>query len=127
MVVTVDGTSSAPFTLNVAQFAPAIFSGAVLNQDWSVNSVNNAAPAGSVIQIYATGLSGTGTITGRIGESIIAPLYAGPAPGFPGVQQINLSIPSSLAAMTVDLYVCGATVGNAASPVCSIAAPLTVK
>lgn len=127
MVVTVDGASSAPLTVNVAQFAPAIFKGAVLNQDWTVNSVNNAVPAGGIILIYATGLSGTGTITGRIGDRAIAPLYAGPAPGFPGVQQINLPIPSDLPAMTMDLYVCGATIDQADAPACSIAAPLTVK
>ena len=127
MVVTVDGNSSAPMTVNVAQFAPAIFKGAVLNQDWTVNSVSNGAAAGTVLQIYATGLSGKGTITGRIGDRVITPLYAGPAPGFPGVQQINLQIPSDLSGVTTDVYVCGATVANAASPVCSVGAPVTVQ
>jgi uncharacterized protein (TIGR03437 family) len=127
MVVTVDGVSSAPITVNVAQFAPAIFKGAVLNQDWTVNSANNAATAGSVVQIYATGLSGTGTIKGRIGDRVIVPLYAGPAPGFPGVQQINLQVPTDMAAMTADLFICGATADKLDSPVCSVAAPLAVK
>lgn len=127
VVVTVDAASSAPLTINVAQFAPAIFKGAVLNLDWTVNSLSNAAPAGGIVLIYATGLSGTGTITGRIGDRVITPLYAGPAPGFPGVQQINLPIPSDLPPMTADLYVCGATADKPNSPVCSIAAPLTLK
>ena len=127
VTVTVDGASSTPITVNVAQFAPAIFKSAVLNQDWTVNDTNNGAPSGSVIQIYATGLSGNGTITGRIGDRVIAPLYAGPAPGFPGVQQINLQIPSDLSSMTTDVYVCGATVDNPGSPVCSAGAPLTLK
>lgn len=128
VTVTVDGVSSAPRNVDVAQFAPAIFKGAVLNQDWTFNGVGNAAPAGSIIQIYATGLSGKGVITGRIGDRIIAlPYYAGPAPGFPGVQQIDLQVPSDLPAMTMDVSVCGTTPDKPDAPVCSIAAPLTLK
>ncbi len=89
MIVTIDAVSSAPMTVSVGQFAPTIFKGAVLNQNWTVNDVSNPAAVGSIVQIYATGLSGKGTITGRIGDRVIAvPYYAGPAPGFPGVQQI---------------------------------------
>ena len=129
MVVTVDGVNAAPMMVNVAQFAPAIFKGAVLNQDWSVNDVNNAAPAGSIVQIYATGLSGKGIITARIGDRLIpVPYYAGPAPGFPGVQQIDLEVPSGFPSMTtVDVFVCGAAADNPSTTVCSVAAPLTVK
>jgi uncharacterized protein (TIGR03437 family) len=128
MIVTVDGASAAPMMVNVAQFAPAIFKGAVLNQDWTVNDVGNGATAGSIVQIYATGLSGKGTITARIGDRIIpVPYYAGPAPGFPGVQQIDLEVPSDLPAMTTDVYVCGAAADNPSTIVCSVAAPLTVK
>jgi uncharacterized protein (TIGR03437 family) len=126
LVVTVDGTSSAPYTVTLAPFAPAIFSGAVLNQDWSPNDSNNPAPAGSVLQIFATGLSGAGTITGQIdGRDIPTPNYAGPAPGLPGVQQINLTIPPDLPSMTTSLYVCGASPG--AATVCSLPAQIAIK
>jgi uncharacterized protein (TIGR03437 family) len=126
LVVTVDGTSSVPASVDLAAFAPAIFSGAVLNQDWTVNNASHGAAAGSVLQIYATGLSGTGTIIGHIHDhDIDNPDYAGPAPGFTGVQQINLKIPADLPSMTTSLYVCGTAAGGA--PVCSIPVQLTIK
>jgi uncharacterized protein (TIGR03437 family) len=125
LVVTVDGTDSKPDTVNLAPFAPAIFSGGVINQDWTPNSATNGASAGSVLQIYATGLSGAGTITGQFGDQVVVPDYAGAAPGFAGVQQVNLTIPANLAATTVNLYVCGAGQGGAA--VCSVPVPVTIK
>jgi len=128
VVVNVDGNVSAPMKVNVGQFAPAIFKGAVLNQDWTVNSLNNPAPAASYIVIYATGLSGQGTISAQIGNDVIAtPYYAGPAPGYPGVQQINLQIPAGLSAASADLYVCGAPTAQPNSPVCSTPVQVSVK
>ncbi len=125
--MTVDGVSSAPKTVNLAPFAPAIFSGGVLNQDWTVNGMNNPAAPGSIVQIYATGLSGNGPITARIADQAIpTPYYAGPAPGFPGVQQIDLQLPPGLGGVTADVYVCGTAAGSA-TPACSVGAPLTVK
>ena len=66
LVVTVDGVSSSATTVTLAPFTPAIFPGAVLNQDYSVNNATTPAHPGDVIQIFATGLSGAGTITARI-------------------------------------------------------------
>lgn len=126
LVVTVDGSSSAPHTVEVAPFEPAIFRGAILNQDATVNSANHGAAPGSVIALWATGLSGDGTITGHIHDRDIAvPYYAGPAPGLIGVQQINLVVPPDLPAMTTEVYVCGASAGT--SKVCSLPAPLTIQ
>lgn len=123
--ITVDGRTGLPFTVPVASFEPGIFSGAVLNQDSTVNSTTNGAAAGSVIYFYATGLSGAGTITARIGNTEITNLlYAGPAPGFPGVQQVNLMVPAELGAMATQLYACGTGSGT---EVCSLPAPLTLK
>jgi uncharacterized protein (TIGR03437 family) len=97
----------------------------VLNQDSTVNSVTNGAAAGSIIYFYATGLSGTGTITARVGGTEITNLYyAGPAPGFPGVQQINLAIPAGLGGQSTQLYGCGTSNG---AEVCSLPVPLTLK
>lgn len=128
VVVTVDGNASAPRAVNVAQFAPAIFKGAVLNQDWSVNGIANPAAAGSIVQIWATGLSGKGAITGRIGDTVIsAPYYAGPAPGFPGVQQIDLQVPTGLPSETANVYVCGTPVDQPNATICSTPDTLTVK
>jgi uncharacterized protein (TIGR03437 family) len=126
LIVTVDGASSASRTVAVAPFAPAIFAGAVLNQDSTVNSANNGAAAGSVIYFYATGLSGDGTISVQISDRVITNLYyAGPAPGLIGVQQVNLAVPADFPQFTTDLYVCGTTA--AGSRVCSPPAPLTVN
>ena len=124
LTVAVDGVRSTSQTVTLAPFAPAIFKGAVLNQDSTVNSANNGASRGSVIYLFATGLSGVGTITAHIHDRDIAvPYYAGPAPGLLGVQQVNLVVPDDLPAMTTELYVCG----TSATKVCSVPAPLTLK
>jgi len=125
VVVIVDGAISAPVTVQVAPFEPGIFAGAVLNQDSTVNGMGNPAAAGSVIYFYATGLSGSGPITARIGSMELTNLYyAGPAPGYPGVQQINLVLPAGVSGVTTALYACGT---NAGVEVCSVGYPLTVK
>ena len=57
------GAASQSWTLPVAPAAPGIFTlgssgvgrGAVLNQDNSVNAPGNYAPAGTIVQIFATG------------------------------------------------------------------------
>jgi uncharacterized protein (TIGR03437 family) len=118
VVVTVDGIASAPFTVSLAPFAPGIFANGVLNQDYSVNSSKHPAAPGSVIQIYATGLSGTGVITAKIGSEVVTqPYYAGPAPGFAGLQQIDLILPTDLSGNTVNVSVCGGP--TAAQVICS--------
>jgi uncharacterized protein (TIGR03437 family) len=125
LFVTVDAAISAPLTVQVAPFEPGIFAGAVLNQDSTVNGIANPAAAGSVIYFYATGLSGSGTITARIGSTELTNLYyAGPAPGYPGLQQINLVLPAGVSGVTTALYACGTSAGV---EVCSPAYPLSVK
>jgi uncharacterized protein (TIGR03437 family) len=126
LAVVVDGLSSAIRNVEVAPVAPAIFKGAVLNQDSTVNDVNNGAAVGSIIYFYATGLSGAGKITGHIHDrDITEPYYGGPAPLLPGVQQVNLQVPADLPAMTTEMYVCGEPPGG--SKVCSMPVPLTLK
>jgi uncharacterized protein (TIGR03437 family) len=126
LVVTVDGLSSAPTTVEIAPFEPGIFAGAILNQDSTVNGANNGASAGSIVYLYATGLSGAGTITAHIADrDILTPYYAGPAPTLIGVQQVNLQVPSDLPAMTTQLYVCGTSAG--AAPTCSVPSPFAIK
>ena len=118
VVVTVDGTASAPLTVNLAPFAPGIFANGVLNQDYSLNSAKQPAAPGSVIQVYATGLSGTGVITAKIGSQVVTqPYYAGPAPGFAGLQQVDLILPADLTGNSVNVSVCGGP--TAANVVCS--------
>ena len=46
------------------------------------------------------------------------------APGYPGVQQINLVVPAGLGGVTTQLYACGTSAGT---EVCSLPVPLTLK
>ncbi|MGP0074714.1 MAG: IPT/TIG domain-containing protein [Bryobacteraceae bacterium] len=116
VVVSVDGLASAPLTVNLAPSDPGIFPNGVLNQDNTVNSAKQPAAPGSVIQVFATGLSGV--ITAKIGSLVVTqPYYAGPAPGFAGLQQIDLILPSDLTGATADVSVCGGR--TAAQAVCS--------
>ena len=123
MVVTANGIGSAPQTVALAPFAPGIFSNGILNQDYTVNGPAHLALPGSVIQIFATGLSGTGVITATIaGQAVNQPYYAGVAPGIPGVQQVDLILPSTVAGNSVAVSVCGgATDQVTCSPTATVA------
>jgi len=128
MIVTVDGQSAAQ-TVALALVSPAIFNGGVLNQDNTLNSASQPAELGSVIQIFATGLlsPGSGTISASIaGRNIPTPSYAGPAPGIPGLQQVNLIIPADLPAGATPLQVC-AVAADPNQPVCGPQATVFVK
>jgi len=119
LLVTVDGRASVARAVTLAPSAPAIFPGAVLNQDNSANAAGNPAQAGSIVQIFLTGLPSSG-VTAKLGNSEITDmLYAGPAPGIPGVQQVNLAVPVEMQPATVDLRVCAQTA-------CSPPVPLTI-
>lgn len=125
MVVTADGVSSPAQTVQVSPAWPGIFSGGVLNQDNSVNAPTTGAAPGSVIQIFATGIPTGATVTAAIGgQQNLVPLYAGPAPGIPGVQQVNVTVPASGASGSTALSICTTTGGQ---PFCSIGFALNVK
>jgi uncharacterized protein (TIGR03437 family) len=126
-VVTADGVASRPRTVTLGAFAPAIFAGAALNQDASLNSISNPAAPASIVVVFATGLSGGGQISARIhDQDIDVPYYAGPAPGFQGVQQVNVQIPQGLSGLTTDLSVCGAPDSSSAK-ICSTPIQLSIK
>jgi uncharacterized protein (TIGR03437 family) len=107
MVVTVDGASSSPVTVALAPAGPSIFTGGILNQDYSANAPTNAAKGGSVLQIFATGIPANAIVSVEIGgEGSLTPQYAGPAPGITGVQQVNVAVPTGLATGPTPLVVC---------------------
>lgn len=110
---------SNPLSLPVAAAAPELFTiggtfqTAALNQDGSLNTSGAPAARGSVVVFFGTGLgitnppgvtgqpaSGAGAtalpVTVRIGNVPAEVLYAGPAPGLVGVQQINVRVPESI-------------------------------
>ena len=107
-IVTVDGVSSLPFAVTLADSAPAIFSHGVLNQNYDPNGASAPAAAGTVVQVFATGLPATGVITAKIHDRAVpTPEYGGAAPGFPGLQQVNIRVPGDLPTMQTWVYVCG--------------------
>jgi len=120
------GTSTASIPLTIAAQAPMILPGGVRNLDFSVNGPNNPAVAGTAFQVFATGLPVGGTITGRVHDiDIFQPLYAGPAPGLPGIQQVNLQIDPLFPTFQTYIYVCGQT--TTSQRVCSPAVPISLK
>jgi uncharacterized protein (TIGR03437 family) len=132
------GALSKALTVPITAASPGIFTkdasgagqGAVLNQDFSVNSAANPATPGSIVMIYATGegpvnprpadgsITGNGTlpkpvndVTVSIGGTPAEVSYAGPAPALvAGVMQVNARIPKGIAtgpAVPVMLAVAG--------------------
>lgn len=124
VAVVTDGIRGLSAQVKLAGQAPGIFSaspggtgqGAVLNQDFSPNSAQNAASVGSVVQIFLTGLGVTDPpiATGQPGatqepfnRTVVTPvvliggvqasvLFSAAAPGFVGLYQVNARIPASI-------------------------------
>ncbi len=99
------GVSRGKTTVPLADSAPAIFTLAggsgqavVLNQDGSLNSDANAATRGSIVTFFATGGGQSGLVASVIVAGYAAELlYAGDAPGFIGLMQINARVPGGFA------------------------------
>ncbi len=101
----------------VEPVAPGLFllgqgRAAVLNADYSINTQNQPAAAGSYISAYMTGLGAvdnpvptgmpasanplsrvTSSVTASIGGQPAQVLFAGLAPGYAGLYQVNLTVP----------------------------------
>ncbi len=127
LIVVVDGSQTVPQTVPLAEFGPVIFNGGVLNQDGQINSADRPATLPSILQIFATGLSGNGAITARINGVIVdPPAFGGAAPGLAGVQQVNVQLPGDLTGATADVSVCGGTPGKPDQAVCSPVVKVTL-
>ena len=118
------GLTSSKISVPAAVASPAIFTlngtgigpGAILNQNYSVNSPLAPAAQGSVILVYGTGFGAlnplptdgqlaqvqattTSPVTAAIDGVPAAVLYAGAAPGLiAGIVQINVRVPEGLSA-----------------------------
>jgi uncharacterized protein (TIGR03437 family) len=124
VTVTTGEGSNTPFPVALARFAPAIFG--ALTEDYGLNTVDHRAPTGSVLQIFLTGAdtSANGVITVKVHDrDNLQPAYAGPAPGIPGLQQVNVVVPRDLPAMQSEAVVCVAADANS-QRVCG--KPLTI-
>jgi uncharacterized protein (TIGR03437 family) len=126
MVVTA-GSASAPFTVPLTAVAPAIFTPGVLNQDNTVNSAANPAPLGTILQIFLTGMPDSGAVASVTiqNRGSLIPLYAGAAPGFLGLQQVNVAVPADLLPVTSNLTICVMGTGN--QPYCSQPESIALK
>ena len=98
-------------SVSVSAVAPAIFmmaspsAGAVLNQDFSMNGPANPLPRGQVLLVYATGLGAVtkqgqlsvtaAPVTALINGQELAVDFAGLAPGYVGLYQVNVRIPAA--------------------------------
>ena len=127
LTVSVDGNQMAAQTVPLGEFGPGIFKSGILNQDGQVNSASHPAKLPNILQIFATGLSGNGVLTARINGTVVdPPVYAGPAPGIPGVQQVNVQLPTNLAGTTAAIEVCGGVSSQPDQAVCSPAVQVAI-
>jgi uncharacterized protein (TIGR03118 family) len=132
IVVTQGTTVSQTLQLPLAAAAPGLFtsSGAALawNQDGTLNSATNAAPAGSVLVLYATGLGQTdpagqdgskysslvlaetvAPVTATVGGKAATVIYAGSAPGeIAGVMQVEVVVPAGAGTGSVPVVITAA-------------------
>jgi uncharacterized protein (TIGR03437 family) len=139
VVVTTAAGASTAFTLTVATAAPSIFvldangTGAVVkNSDFSLITAANKAKAGDVIVIYSTGLgqttpaaqtgvlvkppssgfNNTGTVTVTVGGQNAAVIYSLASPGFAGLYQTAVTIPSGVTGSVPVVLSSGTTKSN---------------
>jgi uncharacterized protein (TIGR03437 family) len=133
VTVAVNGGASNGVVVNVLGAAPGLFSSSngqaiVQNSDYTLNGPDNPAKVGSTIIAY---LSGSGTVSppvadgaptpddtlvnlnsgtsATIGSSTAQVAFAGLAPGFVGLVQMNIVVPSGLATGSYPLTV---TIGS---------------
>lgn len=107
-----DGRPRARCRVRVAAAAPGIFTlaggagqAAAVNEDGTLNSPERPARQGSVLTFYATGEGRTTDeplpkpllpVDVRVAGLPVEIEYAGQAPGYPGLMQINIRLPSGL-------------------------------
>jgi uncharacterized protein (TIGR03437 family) len=139
--VFVNGAAVASGPLNVLATAPGVFMmdggrAAVVNQNGSLNSLGSPASAGSVVSVYATGLGGVSpqvasgapapsgsiaytnaSVTVTVGTATGQLQFAGLAPGFAGLYQVNFVVPS----LPAGQYALRISAGDSVSNVATIA------
>ena len=100
VVVTVCGLAAPPFEVQIAAVAPGIFmtadghAAAITPTGQTINQ-SNPAGVGSVVSVFLTGLGTTNaSVTATIGDAAAGVQYAGPAPGYAGLSQVNVVVPN---------------------------------
>ena len=147
VIVTNNGTPSAPQNAAMAEYAPGVFTYArtataldpiIVHLDNTLVSPSNPASANEVLVIYATGAGtfdhppATGapspasplanasvTPTVKVGGASASVSFAGLTPGYVGLLQINIQLPASLpSGSSLPLVV---SFGTSASPAVNLA------
>lgn len=128
MVVVVDGVKSASMVVPLTPMSPGIFGNGVLNQDYSLNSGQQPEARGRVLQVFATGLPvpEDGSVVAALNGVEITPEYAGQAPGFAGLWQVNVRVPEGAPTGMLDLSVCGVAAASS-TKVCSPAMKVAIQ
>ncbi len=102
-VITARHTTAAPFVFTANQTGSGY--GSILNAGTSkLADSNSPAPRGGYVEIYGTGLGKALTSKptvlfygpGIVGNIEVEASYAGPAPGFAGLDQVNVQIPANV-------------------------------
>jgi len=141
ITVSVNGNAALTTPVTIQSSAPGTFllqqgAGAVVNQNQSINSSGQPAAAGSVISAYVTGLGAVspavssglpapgsplsrvvGDVTATIGNAPAQIQFSGLAPGFAGLYQVNIVVPT----LAAGRYVLTVSVGAAISNISTIA------
>ena len=142
LVVTTPAGASAPIGVNLAATAPVIpildsasgLGAVVKNSDYSLITAANPARTGDVIVIYSTGLgqttpamktgvplpasggfSSTAPVTVQIGTQNATVLYSIGSPGFAGLYQTAVTVPSGVTGTVPVVLKTGSTSSNPAS------------
>jgi uncharacterized protein (TIGR03437 family) len=143
VVIRTRGASSAAAHITIQPAAPGLFTdeqghAAALNADGSVNSTDRPAASGSVISVFLTGQgplatsvddgvsspagttdSATSSVSASIAGQPSQIEFAGLAPLYPGVAQINLKVPALTAGVYPLIVRIGGSASNAAQLVIS--------
>lgn len=139
VVVSLNGVPSNTAAVPVIAASPGLFTmgtaAVVLNSDNTLNQSSSPAAPGSAISAYLTGsgpvnhtiadgvaspsaplVEATSKVTATIGTQSAQVLFAGLAPGFVGLLQVNLTVPAGLASGSYPLTVSiGGQASNSAS------------
>jgi uncharacterized protein (TIGR03437 family) len=138
VLVGINGFASTAVNINVQAAAPGLFvqgsHAAVLNSDFSLNSSSDPTKVGGTVLAYLTGAGAVSnqpadgapagsdlstvisTVTATIGGQTAEVSFAGLAPGFVGLWQVNIVVPSGLAQGDFPLIVtAGGQSSNAAN------------
>jgi len=130
VVVSVAGGNSNTISVSVSAAAPGLFylpasgNAIVQNQDYSLNDPSNPAARGTTIIAYLTGsgpvspaqtdgvsapgstlVNMTGAYSAKIGSATAQVSFAGLAPGFIGLVQMNIVVPTTLTPGTYPLSI----------------------